>query len=197
VYQLTLPGWVKTRGMGFYLVAFQGGMAVGSAAVGIAAEHAGLSRTFAATGAGLILGPLIGFRYKFQTIAPEALVPAGDWPQPHVSADESLAGPVMVSVEYWPRPEVEDEFLTAISALRYSRRRTGASTWKVWRDAEQPGRFVEQFMVASWEQHLRQHERVTQRDQERLERIVALTDPDHPMVVTHWLTPESSVSRNG
>ncbi len=33
VYQLTLPGWVKARGMGFYLIAFQGGIAVGSAAM--------------------------------------------------------------------------------------------------------------------------------------------------------------------
>ncbi len=30
LYQLTLPQWVKTRGMSFYLVVFQGGTAVGS-----------------------------------------------------------------------------------------------------------------------------------------------------------------------
>jgi hypothetical protein len=30
---------------------------------------------------------------------------------------------------------------------------------------------------------------VTVRDQERLDKIRALTDPDHPTTVTHWLTP--------
>ena len=58
-----------------------------------------------------------------------------------------------------------------------------------WRDASDPGRILEQFVVASWDEHLRQHERVTQRDQARLDRVRALTDPDHPVTVTHWLTP--------
>ena len=44
-------------------------------------------------------------------------------------------------------------------------------------------------MVASWDERLRQHERVTQRDQDRLDAIRALTDPAHPVTVTHWLTP--------
>jgi MFS family permease len=194
VYQLTLPGWVKTRGMGFYLIAFQGGMAIGSAVVGVAAEHIGLSNTLTVTAAGLILGPLAALRYKFQTIAPADLQPAGDWPQPHLSPGDSLAGPIMVTVEYWPRAGSEREFLTELQEARHSRRRTGASSWKIWRDAQRPERYVEQFVVASWQEHLRQHERVTKRDQERLNRIRALTDPDHPTTVTHWRTPQVSSS---
>jgi hypothetical protein len=31
------------------------------------------------------------------------------------------------------------------------------------------------------------HERVTKRDQGRLDRIRELTDPAHPVAVTHWL----------
>jgi hypothetical protein len=31
------------------------------------------------------------------------------------------------------------------------------------------------------------HERVTKRDQGRLDRIRELTDPAHPVTVTHWL----------
>jgi predicted MFS family arabinose efflux permease len=190
VYQLTLPGWVKSRGMGFYLIAFQGGIAVGSAAMGVSAQQAGLSPTLFAAAIGLMVGPLVGLRYRFQKITPEELLPAGDWPQPHLTPDESPDGPIMVSTEYWPRPGLEDEFLTALEGARFSRRRTGASSWRVWRDADDPSRFVEQFVVASWEEHLRQHERVTKRDQERLDRIRAMTDPDKPTAVTHWLTPQ-------
>ena len=39
-YQLTLPGWVKSRGMSFYLIVFQGGNAAGSAVLGVTAQHA-------------------------------------------------------------------------------------------------------------------------------------------------------------
>jgi hypothetical protein len=35
----------------------------------------------------------------------------------------------------------------------------------------------------------RQHERVSLRDQHRLEEIKAMTDPSQPATVTHWLAP--------
>jgi hypothetical protein len=41
--------------------------------------------------------------------------------------------------------------------------------------------------VGSWEEHLRQHERVSRRDQQRLEQIEAMIDPSQPTTVTHWL----------
>jgi len=37
---------------------------------------------------------------------------------------------------------------------------------------------------------LPQPERVTLRDQGRLDKIRSLTDSDHPTTVTHWLTPQ-------
>jgi predicted MFS family arabinose efflux permease len=188
-YQLLLPGWVKARGMAFYLIAFQGGMALGSAALGVAAQQLGLSTALLVAAVGLALGPLAGARYPFRKISPDDLVPAGDWPQPDVAPDESRGGPIMVSVEYWPRPGLEDDLILALEDARLSRRRTGASSWRVWRDAEQSGRILEQFVVASWTEHLRQHERVTKRDQERLNRIRAMTDPNRPTTVSHWLTP--------
>jgi MFS family permease len=190
LYQLTLPGWVKARGMSFYLIVFQGGNAVGSAAMGITAERVGLSPTMLAAAAALALGPLAGLRYRFQSIPPEELVPAGDWPQPLLAADEPPGGPVMVTVEYRPREGREGDLLAALEAARFGRRRTGATSWRVWQDAADPNRIVEQFVVASWSEHLRQHERFTTRDQDRLNRIRSLSDPDRAPTVTHWLTPQ-------
>jgi MFS family permease len=190
LYQLTLPQWVKARGMSFYLIVFQGGNAVGSAVLGITAERVGLSPTLLIAAAGLALGPLAGLRYRFQPIPPQDLLPAGDWPAPHLAEGDPPAGPVMVSVEYWPADGLEDDLLTKLEDARFSRRRTGASAWRVWQDAADPSRIIEQFVVASWEEHLRQHDRVTGRDQERLNQIRALTDPSHPTTVTHWVTPQ-------
>jgi predicted MFS family arabinose efflux permease len=193
LYQLTLPGWVKARGMSFYLIVFQGGNAIGSAVLGLSASHAGLSPTLAVAAAGLALGPLAGLRYRFQSIPPADLRPAGDWPAPQLSdaGHPAPAGPVMVTVEYWPREDTAGELLTALRDARFSRRRTGASSWRIWQDAAEPRRIVEQFVVASWEEHQRQHERVTGRDADRLAAIRALTDPAHPTTVTHWITPPS------
>jgi predicted MFS family arabinose efflux permease len=197
LYQLSLPQWIKARGMSFYLVVFQGGNAIGSAVMGVAAAHAGLSTTLAIAAAGLALGPLAALAWRFQKIPPEELQPAGDWPAPQLVAASpknsatpaNPAGPVQVTVVYRAQPGKENELVTALEHTRFSRRRTGATSWRAWRDASDPGRILEQFVVASWDEHLRQHERVTQRDQARLDRVRALTDPDHPVTVTHWLTP--------
>jgi MFS family permease len=189
LYQLTLPGWVKARGMAFYLVVFQGGNAVGSAVLGVSAQHLGLSPTLLISALALALGPLAGLRYRFQAIPPEDLLPAGDWPAPHIASGDEPSGPVLVTVEYHPRDGLAGQTLAELRDARFSRRRTGGSSWRVWQDAADPGRIQERFVVASWEEHLRQAERVTKRDQQRLDSIRAMSKPDQPPKVTHWVTP--------
>jgi len=187
LYQLSLPGWIKARGMSFYLMVFQGGGAVGSAVMGLLASHVGLSVALTIAGAGLAIGPLAMLAWPFRPIPPQGLLPAGDWPAPQLAAGVVPEGPVLVSVDYWAQPGREEELLTALRHGRFARRRTGATSWRAWRDAADPGRILEQFVVASWDEHLRQHENVTKRDQARLDGIRAMTDPARPVTVTHWL----------
>jgi len=188
-YQSTLPGWAKARGMSYYLVIFQGGGALGSAAFGALAQGAGLTGALLAAAVGLAFVALVGVWLPFSAISPRELLPAGDWPDPQLAATETTHGPVLVTLEYRPRPGREQDLVEALHAGRYARRRTGAISWRVWRDAADPGHVLEQFVVDSWAEHLRQHERVSRRDQERLDEINAMTDPSHATVVTHWLAP--------
>jgi MFS family permease len=189
LYQLTLPQWIKARGMSFYLIVFQGGNAVGSAVMGITAEHLGVSPALLIAAVGLALGPLAGLRYRFQVIPPAELLPAAEWPVPNLTGGDPVGGPVMVTIEYRSLDGQQADLLAALRDTRFSRRRTGASTWRVWQDATDPARIVEQFVVVSWVEHLRQHDRVTIRDQERFSRIRSMTDPAYPVAVTHWVTP--------
>jgi hypothetical protein len=62
--------------------------------------------------------------------------------------------------------------------------------WRVWVDAADPRRILEQLVVGSWDEHVRQHERVTRRDDQRLKEIDDMTDPGEPPTVTHWLAPQ-------
>jgi hypothetical protein len=186
-YQTTLPGWAKARGMSYYLVIFQGGGALGSAAFGVIAQSAGLTDALLVAAVGLALVAVTGVWLPFKAISPHGLLPAGDWPDPQLVSSTATDGPVLVTVEYRPTPGREQDLVDALYAGRYARRRTGAVSWHVWRDATDPGRILEQFVVGSWDEHLRQHERASHRDQERLDEIKAMTDPGQPTTVTHWL----------
>ena len=188
-YQSTLPGWAKARGMSYYLVIFQGGAALGSAAFGVIAQNAGLRWALLVAGLGLALVALAGVWLPFKAISPGDLLPAGDWPDPQLVGATTPDGPVLVTIEYWPRPGLERDLIQALYAGRYARRRTGAMSWRVWRDAADPGHVLEQFLVGSWDEHLRQHERVSLRDQHRLQEITTMTDQSRPTTVTHWLAP--------
>jgi hypothetical protein len=73
-----------------------------------------------------------------------------------------------------------------MDAVRLGRLRTGAVQWGLFRDIEEPGRFVEAYLVPSWDEHRRQHSgRLTGSDRAAEERAQALTDG--PARATHLL----------
>jgi MFS family permease len=192
VYQTSLPGWVKARGMGWYLIAFQGGTAVGSAVLGVGAQQYGLTATLAFAATGLILGSFAAIRFPLRGIDPHELQPAGDWPLPQALAENATPdGPVLVRVEYRAQSGREAELLEALAHLRRSRRRTGAISWRVWHELDRPMCYFESFMVASWEEHQRQHERVTVADRARQQRVHDLVEPGNPPVVSHMAAADT------
>ncbi len=197
LYQSTLPGWAKARGMSYYLVIFQGGGALGAAAFGVIAQQAGLTAALLAAAIGLAVAAAAGLRLPFHAISPEELLAAGDWPATRLVGVVATHAPVLVTVDYRPTPERADELIEALYAARFARRRTGAISWRVWREAADPGHVVEQFVVASWDEHLRQHQRVSRRDRERFDALNAMTDPARPVTVTHWLAAAPERPRRG
>jgi MFS family permease len=188
-YQSTLPSWAKARGMSYYLVIFQGGGALGSAGFGVLAQNVGLRGALLVAAIGLAVVAVAGLRLPFKTISPHQLLAAGDWPDPQLVGAMEPSGPVLVTLEYRPRPGLEQDLVDALYAARHARRRTGAVSWRVWRDAADPGHVLEEFVVGSWDEHLRQHERASLHDQQRREEIEAMTDASRPTTVTHWLAP--------
>ena len=80
-------------------------------------------------------------------------------------------GPVLVTAEYVIVRERKTEFLEAIHLYERVRRRDGASRWGIFHDTEFGDHYLETFLVSSWAEHLRQHDRQTQADRELEERI--------------------------
>jgi MFS family permease len=179
--QLAVPAWVRARGMAAYILAFMGAQAVAAFVWGLLANAIGLRTTLAIAAGLLVLAaasvrilPLHGRTGTFDlSIAPAMPEPALVFePDPH-------DGPVLVSAVYRVAEGDIDEFLDAMRPLELTRRRTGAQQWRLYRDGADAARFVEQFRVASWGEHLRQHsDRLTASEQANLDRVLALAETE-------------------
>ncbi len=195
--QEALPGWVRARGLAMYLTAFTGGIALGSAAWGYLANSLGTPATFAWGALAVALTPLLGLGWHLSRVGDLDLSPAPMYAPEMRLAVEDAAGPVFVTVAYEVRPESVDEFQRAVRRVGRARRRTGAVRWSIYRDAEAPQRFVEMFIVPSWQEHVRQHERRTVTDaglQESLRNFLAEgTEPQ----VAHFVAPPRLARRGG
>jgi len=99
------------------------------------------------------------------------LTPWNHWRTPAVGGHQKLDGPVLVIVEYEVEPEQASDFLVAIYEYGRIRRRDGASRWGICRDLVLPDRYLETFIVSSWDEHLRQHDRLTRADSQLEKRI--------------------------
>jgi MFS family permease len=187
--QLFLPSWVRARGLAVYTVTFTGSMTAGSLLWGFVAEGLGLQIAFLIAALVMLAGVIAGLVWRVPETGHLDPQPVVYWPAARLALDpEADAGPVMVTVEYTITPEKEAAFLEAMDHLRRSRRRTGASRWELYRDGDQPDRFVEMFSVPSWEEHEHQHEgRLTAADKAIEETALAFSDP--PARAEHLLPP--------
>jgi hypothetical protein len=163
--QVALPNWVRGRGLALYVTVFFGSMTLGSAAWGALANATDLRTALLAAAAGALLAAGLTWQWKLQTGATLDLTPSMHWPEPVVTtAVEDDEGPVMVTLEYQLLPGHREAFLTALGRQSGERRRDGAYAWGVFEDIAHEERFIETFLVDSWNEHLRQHRRVTKAD---------------------------------
>jgi MFS family permease len=190
-----MPKWIEARGLAVYLLIFQAGTAIGSLLWGEVAERIGLQRSLICAGVGLLLNLALVFHFSLNGIAAINVAQGSHWPEPPALGHaNSLSSPTLVTVHYEVDPSRGPEFARSMYSLESSRRRDGALYWALFADPLRPGLFLEEFLVESWLEHLRQHERVTADDWSLQETIRAMqTSPDLPRVA-HYLAYENAGS---
>ena len=185
--QLALPDWVRGRGLAIFVTAFFGSLTLGSALWGQIAGMVGLSAAHFLAAAGALIALPATWRWKLQTGTAADLTPSSHWPIPVLTHElDDDRGPVLVTIEYRINPRDREPFLAAINTLARERRRDGAYAWRIFEDATEGGRMVETFLVESWLEHLRQHERVTNADRV-LQELVNRFDIQSKPKVTHLI----------
>jgi MFS family permease/quinol monooxygenase YgiN len=190
------PPWVRARALACYLATFFGGMALGSAVWGWLATVldagvlglSGVDGALACASAGLLLGLATMFRWRLVQVSGEDVAQSAHWEMPVVSQGINPDdGPVVITIEYRIRPEDADRFVAAMGPVSRTRYRDGAMSWILSRDTEDPQRWLEVFVVESWAEHLRQHDRVTLGDKKIQEYAKGFHAGPGKPVVSHFI----------
>lgn len=195
--QTSLPDWVRARGLSIFLTVFFGSMSLGSLFWGQVASIWGISTALVAAAIGAVcVLPLLRLARLGQGEGVD-LSPSMHWPAPVLSEDLERDGPVMVLIEYRVETVRQAQFVALMRKLSLSRKRGGGYRWNVMQDASEKTRFVESWIEASWEQHLRHHERVSGADKALQDEIRDLQIDARAPLVSHLLSPEKTSKRKG
>ena len=136
----------------------------------------------------MLAGSLAGRNwFRLSTRAPD-FSPSLHWPKPTLVCEPAAEdGPVLVMVEYRVASENVRSFIEAANRVQRQRRREGAYHWGLFRDPSVPERFVATYMVDSWADHLREHERVTVDERNAEARLAALVVTGTQPIVFHLI----------
>lgn len=189
--QLSLPDWVRARGMSIYMMTMMGTSAASAALWGHVAGTVGVAWTYVAAAATGLLLLAATKRFHAGPHAEEDLTPARilEEPVPAFPVEHRM-GPVMVTIEYRIDPARAEAFAAVMRESRANRLQKGALSWGLFRDTTDPGRYIEYFLDESWAEHLRRFDRFTAADAElRARRLALHIGAAPPKVSRHIAVP--------
>jgi MFS family permease len=185
--QTSAPPWVRSRATAMHVLSALGPFALGSAFWGAVAGLIGLQGALVAAAALMLGNLLLARRFPLRmgelhevTQAPFKDLLMADEPDPE-------AGPVAVELSYRIRPEEAEAFLELATQLKAPRQRDGATFWRIYRDLDDPSRYVERFIVTSWAAYLHQRARATVADQGIEAQLRAMVLPGQRVVMQHYI----------
>lgn len=188
--QTALPNWIRSRGIAVFLTFFMGSLGIGPIVWGSIAEVSDLPTAMLIASCGLVLATLYTRRWPLSGNDQMDHRPSGHWRKPEpVLEIRHEQGPVMVNVRYEVAAPQLPDFLREMQTLSKVRRRDGATFWEFFEDSAKPGSYLEVYLVNSWLDHLRQHERISRQDAQVQERIQNLLQPGTTPIVTHYVNP--------
>lgn len=186
--QQVVASWVRARALAIFLAVFFGGMATGSILWGWVASHLTISIALFIAALGLIIANSLAYVFTSGQQLISDLTPSDHLPLPQAKENPRYEqGPVMVTVEYSVHSQKVESFSLAMEDIRHIRIRDGAFFWTLFQDIEDREKFVECFMIESWLEHLRQHERASIADRDAQDRVFRFLNGKTPPRVTHFI----------
>ena len=186
--QLSLPDWVRARGMSLYMMTMMAATSVSAAVWGQVASLIDVPWTFVAAAATGVALWLLAGRSRTVPAEQQDLTPARILKEPVPAFPvEHQMGPVMVTVDYRIDPSRAAEFASVMREARANRLQMGALSWGLFHDTSEPGHYIEYYLDESWADHLRRFDRFTAADADLRERRYAFHIGGEPPKVTRYI----------
>jgi MFS family permease len=188
--QRAMPPWARGRMNATHIMLSQGGMALGGLVWGGSAASLGVKFTLLAAAALLLSSLALAFPLSIDFTGKLNFDPAPLPTQRHamLHLPHPDDGPVAITIEFQIDPMNRLSFLELMRAIRLMHLRNGAFSWRLDEDLSECDFFRLEMLIASWSEHLLQHERITKEEQSNIEKVWNLdTRPDGP-VVRHFIS---------
>jgi predicted MFS family arabinose efflux permease len=164
--QVSLPQWVRGRGLAIFLTVYFGALTLGSAVWGEVATAKGVPFALCVAAAGTLIGLALTWVWKLQTSEAEDLTPSMRWRAPcflnRVTDDR---GPILAIAEYRIDPKDTSAFLAVMQDISLERRRDGAYAWHMFEDPGEEGKMIETYLIHSALELRYRESRVTKADE--------------------------------
>jgi MFS family permease len=188
--QRAMPPWARGRMNATHIMLSQGGMALGGLVWGGSAASLGVKFTLLAAAALLLSSLALAFPLSIDftgTLNFERAAPATQY-HAMLHAPRPDDGPVAITIDFQVAAVNRARFLELMRAVRLMHLRNGAFSWRLDEDLSECNLFRVEMLVASWSEHLLQHERITKEEQVNIEKAWSLdTRPDGP-AVKHYIS---------
>jgi MFS family permease len=186
--QSTAPAWVRARAVSMNLVSVQASLAIGSALWGALASAASVRTSLVVSAGALVLLHLIHRRTVVHMGKEADVLPRAQLPELTITGEPLPDdGPVLIQIEYRIDASDRDAFVRAMRLIGPTRRRNGATSWRVYRDLGEEDRYVERYVIASWAEYVRLRSRMTMADSRLQERVEKLQRPGVPIRVSRLI----------
>jgi hypothetical protein len=188
--QRAMPPWARGRMNATHIMLSQGGMALGGLVWGGSAASLGVTFTLVAAAVLLLSSLALAFPLSIDFTGKLNFDPASPVTQYHamLHVPRPDDGPVTITMEFQIDAVNRTRFLQLMREVRLMHLRNGAFSWRLDEDLAERRSFRVEMLVASWSEHLLQHERITKEEQRNLEKAWSLDiRPDGP-VVKHFIS---------
>jgi Transmembrane secretion effector len=188
--QRAMPSWARGRMNATHMMVSQGGMALGGVIWGALASGAGVHFALVCAALLLLFSLSLAFPLSIDFTHQLNLDPAPLTTQYHrfLHTPEPRDGPVSIVMIFDIDPERRVEFLDRMREMRLIYLRNGAFSWRLDEDLEQSNTFRMEMLVASWSEHLQQHERMTKAELAAWREVWQMHTGKGDPVVKHYLS---------